>query len=146
MVRGMKRLLFLVGAVALLVSACVRSAPNLEPGREVAVDGQSYQIITVAQLKSMLDSKDFLLVNVHIPYAGEIKGTDLFLPYNEIEQNLSKLPTDRGARIVVYCRSGSMSSIAAKTLTRLGYTNIRDVDGGMLAWEKEGYPLVQSPQ
>ncbi len=142
----MKRLLFLVGAVALLVSACARSAPNLEPGREVAVGGQSYQVITVTQLKSMLDSKDFLLVNVHIPYAGEIRGTDLFVPYNEIEQNLSKLPSDKSARIVVYCRSGNMSSIAAKTLTRLGYTNIRDVDGGMIAWEKEGYPLVQSPR
>jgi len=110
------------------------------------VDGKSYQVITVTQLKSMLDNKDFLLVNVHIPYEGEISGTDLFVAYNEIEQSLSKLPADRGARIVVYCRSGNMSGIAAKTLTRLGYTNIRDVDGGMLSWEKEGYPLVQSAQ
>src|SRR3989304_5767605 len=138
----MKRLLFLVGVVALLVSACARSAPDLTLEREVSVDGKSYQVITVTQLKSMLDNKDFLLVNVHIPYAGEIRGTDLFVPYNEIEQNLSKLPSDKGAEIVVYCRSGSMSGIAAKTLTRLGYTNIRDVDGGMLVWEKQGYPLV----
>lgn len=142
----MKRLLFLVGVVALLVSACSQSAPALTPEREVTVDGKSYQVITVTQLKSMLNNKDFLLVNVHVPYAGEIRGTDLFVPYNEIDQNLSKLPLDKGAKIVVYCRSGSMSSIAAKTLTRLGYTNIRDVDGGMLAWEKEGYPLVQSSQ
>lgn len=138
----MKRLLFLVGAVALLTSACAQSAPTLTPGREVSVNGNSYQVITVTQLKSMLDNKDFLLVNVHIPYAGEIKGTDLFVPYNEIEQNLSKLPADKSSRIVVYCRSGNMSGIAAKTLTRLGYTNIRDVDGGMIAWENEGYPLV----
>ena len=141
----MKHLLFLVGLVALLVSACAQSAPNLTTVREVSVDGNSYQVITVAQLKAMLDNKDFLLVNVHIPYEGEINGTDLFVPYNEIEQNLSKLSSDKGAKIVVYCRSGSMSSIAAKTLTRLGYTNIRDVDGGMLVWEKQGYPLVQSP-
>lgn len=144
MILVMKHLISLVGLVALLASACAPSTSNLEPGREVAVDGQSYKVITVTQLKSMLDSKDFLLVNVHIPYAGEIKGTDLFVPYNEIEQNLSKLPANKGARIVVYCRSGNMSSIAAKTLTRSGYTNIRDVDGGMIAWEKEGYPLVQS--
>ncbi|MBI2831317.1 MAG: rhodanese-like domain-containing protein [Chloroflexi bacterium] len=142
----MKRLLFMVGAVALLVSACARGGPNLTPGREVTVDGKSYQVITVTQLKSMLDNKDFLLVNVHIPYAGEIKGTDLFVPYNEIEQNMSKLPADKGAKIVVYCRSGQMSSIAAKTLTRLGYTNIRDVDGGMIAWENEGYRLIGNPK
>ncbi len=142
----MKRLLFLVCAVALLTSACAQSAPTLAPGREVTVDGKSYQVITVTQLKSMLDNKDFLLVNVHIPYAGEIKGTDLFIPYNEIEVNLSKLPADKGTKIVVYCRSGNMSGIAAKTLTRLGYTNIQDVDGGMEAWEQQGYQLVQAPK
>ena len=142
----MKRLLFLVGVMVLLVSACSQSAPALTPERKVTVDGKSYQVITVSQLKSMLDNKYFLLVNVHVPYEGEIKGTDLFVPYNEIEQKLSKLPSDKGANIVVYCRSGSMSGIAAKTLTRLGYTNIRDVGSGMLAWEKQGFPLIQSPQ
>ncbi len=142
----MKRLLLLVGVVALLVSACARGAPNLTPEREVSVDGKSYRVIPVTQLKSMLDNKDFLLVNVHIPYAGEIRETDLFVPYNEIEQNLSKLPADKGAKIVVYCRSGMMSSVAAKTLTRLGYTNIWDVNGGITAWEKEGYQLVGAPK
>ncbi|MDO8567522.1 MAG: rhodanese-like domain-containing protein [Dehalococcoidales bacterium] len=140
----MRRLLFLVSVVALLVSACA-SAPNPTSGREVTVDGKSYQVITVSQLKSALDKKDFLLLNVHVPYAGEIKGTDLFIPYTEIEKNLGKLPADKAAMIVVYCRSGQMSSIAAKTLTRLGYTNIRDVDGGMMEWEKEGYELIQAP-
>ena len=135
----------LLALLAVMISACAPSA-RVTSEREVSVDGQTYKIITVAQLKTLLESKDFLLVNVHIPYEGEIKGTDLFVPYNEIEQNLSKLPSDKVAKIVVYCRSGSMSGIAAKTLTRLGYTNIQDVDGGMIAWEQKGYPLVQSPQ
>lgn len=149
----MKRLLFLVGLVALLVSGCTQStpavttqsAPNLTTEREVSVDGKTYKVIPVTQLKAMLDSKDFVLVNVHIPYEGETQGTDLFIPYNEIEKNLSKLP-NKDAKIVVYCRSGTMSSIAAKTLTRLGYTNITDVEGGMFAWEMQDYPLVQSPR
>ena len=63
----MKRLLFLVGVVALLVSACARSAPDLTLEREVSVDGKIYRVITVTQLKSMLDSNDFLLVNVTTP-------------------------------------------------------------------------------
>ncbi len=143
--RSLKFLLFLVGVVVLAVTACA-SAAKLTPAREVTVDGKSYRVVTVTQLKTMLVSKDFLLVNVHTPYAGEIKGTDLFLLYNQIEQNLSKLPADKSAKIVVYCRSGTMSGIAAKTLARLGYTNVTDVEGGMAAWEKEGYPLVQSPK
>ncbi len=147
----MKRLLFLVGLAVLLLSACGQSTPavttpNLTTEREVSVDGKTYKVIPVTMLKSMLDNKDFLLVNVHIPYEGEIAGTDLFIPYDEIGKNLSKLPADKNARIVIYCRSGNMSSIAAKTLARLGYTNIMDVEGGMIAWEKQGYPLVQTPQ
>lgn len=150
----MKSLLFLAGMMALLVSACTQSTPNpttqsvpnLTTEREVSVDGKTYKVIPVTQLKSMLDNKDFLLVNVHIPYEGEIQGTDLFIPFDKIEENLGKLPTDKNARIVLYCRSGSMSSTAAKTLTRLGYTNITDVEGGMFAWEMQGYPLLHLPQ
>ena len=46
----MKRLLFLVGVAALLVSACAQSTPNLTE-RQVSVDGKSYQVINVTQLK-----------------------------------------------------------------------------------------------
>ena len=140
----MKRLLFPVVLAVLLVSACAPSTPAVTTSNLTTT--KSYQSINVTQLKSMLDHKDFLLVNVHIPYEGEIKGTDLFIPYDEIEKNLSKLPADKNAKIVVYCRSGRMSAIAATTLTKMGYTNITDVDGGMIAWEKQGYPLVQTPQ
>ncbi|GAH84674.1 unnamed protein product, partial [marine sediment metagenome] len=52
----------------------------------------TYTKISVKQLKQMLQEKDFTLINVHIPYAGEIPQTDLFIPYNEIEQNTDKLP------------------------------------------------------
>ncbi len=124
-----------------MVSACAQATPTTE----AATAGKSHKVISVSQLKTMMENKDFLLVNVHVPYVGEIEGTGLFVPYTEIEQNLSKLPADKGARIVVYCRSGAMSNIAAKTLTSLGYTNIIDVSGGMIAWENAGYPLIQKP-
>ncbi|MBI2868318.1 MAG: rhodanese-like domain-containing protein [Chloroflexi bacterium] len=143
---GKKKALFVISsAFILLLAACGRGAPGLTSEREVGVDGKSYRVVTAARLESMLDSKDFLMVNVHIPYAGEIPGTDLFIPYNDIERNLEKLP-DKSAKIVVYCRSGMMSDIAAKTLTRLGYNGITDVEGGMVAWEEAGFRLVQSPQ
>jgi len=94
----------------------------------------------------MLDNKDFLLVNVHIPYEGEIPQTDLFVPYNEVEQNLSQFPRDKGAKIVLYCRSGSMSAIAAKNLVKLSFSNVWNLDGGMVEWERQGYELIHKPQ
>jgi rhodanese-related sulfurtransferase len=132
----MTRLRFLVVLVALLTVAC--------GGRVTSATG-SYKAITVTQLKAMLAKKDFLLVNVHVPYAGEIEGTDLFIPYDTVEQNLVKLPADKAAKIVVYCRSGNMSNIAVRTLDRLGYTNVLDVTGGMEMWTQSGYPLASNP-
>jgi rhodanese-related sulfurtransferase len=76
--------------------------------------------VTAAQLKQMLGQKDFFLVDVHVPYAGELAQTDAFIPYTDIEQNLGKLPTDKNAKILLYCSSGHMSGMAANTLIKLG--------------------------
>lgn len=108
----------------------------------VEVDGGSYRNIDSDTLWTMLQQKDFLMINVHIPYAGELPETDSFIPFNEIEQNLDKLPEDRAAKLVVYCRSGPMSAVAAKALVQLGYTNIWNLTQGMREWQQAGYPLL----
>ena len=109
------------------------------------MDGGSYRDITTAQLKVILENKDFLMVNVHIPYEGEIPETDLFVPYDKIDQNLSRFP-DKGNKIVLYCRSSSMSATAAKTMVGLEFTNVWNVDGGMIDWERQGYELIRKQQ
>jgi len=106
----------------------------------------SYKNITSQELKAMLIRKDFFLANVHIPYEGEIEKTDAFIPYNEIEKNPDKLPKDKNAKIVLYCRSGSMSKIAAGKLVSLGYVNVYNLTGGMINWEKQGNTLIQNPR
>ena len=96
-----------------------------------------------AQLKQMLSTKDFLFVNVHIPYEGEIDQTDLFIAYDQVEQNLARLPADKSAKIFLYCRSGHMSRIAAEKLVQLGYSNVWNLEGGVAAWQEAGWPVLQ---
>ncbi|MBI3430527.1 MAG: rhodanese-like domain-containing protein [Actinobacteria bacterium] len=104
-------------------------------------EATSFNTLTSTQLAAMLQQKDFFFVNVHIPYEGEIKKTDAFIPYDKIVDNLDKLPTDKNAKIVLYCRSGRMSEIAARALTELGYTQVSHLSGGMIDWEKNGYEV-----
>lgn len=111
-------------------------------GQPVQVNGGSFVRITPAELQTMLQNKDFPLINVHIPFEGEIEGTDQHIPYDEIMQRLGDLPSDKGAKIVLYCRSGNMSTQAAGELVQEGYTNIWELDGGMVAWSNAGLPLV----
>ena len=124
--------LVLALGLTLALSACQAAAPS-----------KGFTDITPAQLEAMLEAKDFFFVNTHIPYEGEIAGTDAFVPYNDIESYAGELPADRDAKIVLYCRSGRMSEIAASELVLRGYTQVFELDGGMIAWGAAGLPLIE---
>jgi len=97
----------------------------------------------------LLDPADFesqsagrTVINVHIPDEGALPGTDLTLPYNQIEQRAADLPAERSTPLAIYCMSGNMSAIAGRELAQLGYTDIIELDGGMMAWQASGRPLL----
>jgi rhodanese-related sulfurtransferase len=136
----MKKKYFLVFLLLMvyLITGCQSKAVA---GETVTLPNGSYQNITADNLNTLLKNKDFTFVSVHIPFAGTIAGTDLSIPYDQIEQDLSQLPSDKSAKIILYCRSGHMSAITAEKLVSLGYTNIWNLKGGMAGWEKAGYQI-----
>lgn len=100
---------------------------NLDPGRP-------YRTISAATLKEALEDKHFFLVDVHVPEQAHILGTDAVIPYDEIAARAHELPDDKSAKIVLYCRSGSMSQQAAQTLVDMGYADVTHVEGGINAF------------
>ena len=129
-----------IAAVGILSSG---SGPTTAQGETVIQgNGGHWTNVTPDRLAQMLNGKDFTLLNVKTPYSGEIAGTDLYVPYDELKARTAELPAGKSARILVYCRSGVQSAQAAQTLLDLGYTDVWNLDGGMNAWTTSGRTLV----
>jgi rhodanese-related sulfurtransferase len=100
------------------------------------------QDITVNELKKRLESgeKNFIFLDVREPYEYEEfnLGAKL-IPLGTIIQAAStELADDKDAEIIIHCRSGARSGQAKMILMNLGFPNVRNVEGGVLAWQREG--------
>jgi rhodanese-related sulfurtransferase len=99
--------------------------------------------ITVQELKEKIDSKeDFQLIDVREPFEYEmsnIGGENI--PLANVMLEASKISKDKP--VIMQCRSGKRSAAAAQQLEQLGYTNIYNLEGGILAWASEFEPDMQ---
>ena len=104
-------------------------------------DGGSatYAQISGAEAKALMDSESgYIIIDArtqeeydqgHIPEA-------ILIPEYEIADRAAKELPDKNQLILVYCRSGRRSKIAAEELVKLGYTNVKEF-GGIIDWEYE---------
>ncbi|MCB9139141.1 MAG: rhodanese-like domain-containing protein [Caldilineaceae bacterium] len=69
---------------------------------------------------------------------GHIPGVVL-IPMNEVPARLSEIPTD--GTVIVTCRSGNRSGQVTSFLRDQGYTNVHNMQGGIVAWEAAGLPV-----
>ena len=126
----MKKLIFLLLAVMLL-TACGQDKENDQ--------GAVYMNITAEEAKSIMDSeKGYVILDVRTQEEydeGHIPGA-IVIPHEEIEEKAEDVLTDKDQLLLVYCRSGRRSKIAAEALVELGYTNIKEF-GGILDWPYE---------
>ena len=126
----MKKLWFLLLAV-LLLTACGKEKENAKEA--VTMN------ITAEKAKEIMDSQEgYIILDVRAQAEydeGHIPGA-IVIPHTEIETQAEEALPDKGQLILVYCRSGRRSKIAAEALVELGYTNIREF-GGILDWPYE---------
>ena len=85
------------------------------PGMEMTTSSGPHRLVGPAEFEALLQDSSATVINVHVPYDGEITHTDLFLPFNEIDPE--RLPVNRAAELLVYCRSGNMSAIPSSSTT-----------------------------
>ena len=126
----MKKLILLFLAMMLL-TACGQDKENSQ--------GAGCVNITAEQAKEIMDSQeDYIILDVrtqdefdetHIPGA-------ILIPHDEVTEKAEDLLTNKGQLILVYCRSGRRSKLAAEALVELGYTNIKEF-GGIIDWPYE---------
>lgn len=125
-------LLLAISLIAFLVMGCSKQAAKTDSDKS-----GGYQKITASAVKSRLDKGEQLIIvdvrtkeeydDGHIPKS-------LLIPYDEIEVKAASLLPDKNAAIIVYCRTGRRSEIAANSLLKLGYTNVADM-GAISDWK-----------
>jgi rhodanese-related sulfurtransferase len=136
---GSFRSIVTASVLALVTLAACSSATSDE-----TPDGGAWDRVTPQELQERMAAEDVHLVNVHIPYEGEIPGTDAFIPYTEIADRLGELPDD--GSLVIYCRSGNMSTQSAQEMVDAGFTEFVELEGGYQAWEAAGLPFEVNAQ
>ena len=126
----MKKWILLLLAVMLL-TACGQAKEN---DREAV-----YVNITAEEAKKIMDTEDgYIILDVRTQEEydqGHIPGAVL-IPDTEIEAKAEEVLTDKDQLLLVYCRSGRRSKLAAEALVELGYTNIKEF-GGIIDWPYE---------
>ncbi len=126
----MKKLVFLLLAVMML-TACGQDKENDQ--------GAVYVNITAEEAKQIMDSEEgYIILDVRTQEEydqGHIPGA-IVISHEEIAEKAEEVLTDKDQLILVYCRSGRRSKIAAEALVELGYTNIKEF-GGIIDWPYE---------
>lgn len=125
----MNNFLYLIITFIFTLSGCSQQTPDY------------VKTISSAELNQVMQNENVFLVDVHTPKQKHIKGTDTFVPFNQIETYIDKFPQDKNTAIYLYCEGGPMGNTAAKALYKLGYKNIFNLEGGARAWRNKGLAL-----
>lgn len=120
----------------------------------VAEAKERIENLTPEQVAAEMEAGDVLLVDIREPeerrVAGTIRGAvhaprgmlefyaDPASPYHRPE-------FDPARRLILHCASGGRSALAADTLTRMGYSSVGHLDGGLKAWQEKGYEVAEEP-
>jgi phage shock protein E len=121
-------ILFVILLILVSFTACVRDQ-----------EGSGYRKISAEEIKKIIDeNSDVVIIDVRTLdefNTGHIEGS-ILIPYDEIAEQIENVVKDKNTLIVLYCRSGNRSKMAADALIALRYKNVCDM-GGLNDWPYE---------
>jgi sulfur-carrier protein adenylyltransferase/sulfurtransferase len=127
-------------------------APAAAPQRDPSLDARGLppgtpfdaaSDVSPRQVKQMLDAKDdFLLIDCRLPHEVAITAIDgaKVIPLQQVSQRFGELKGNEKRKVVVFCRSGARSSQFAKILRQNGFSDVKNMVGGILLWNKDVNP------
>jgi rhodanese-related sulfurtransferase len=122
-------------AAALLLAVIVGSTP---------AHAEEVRSVDVKQAQLMKGQGALLLdVREADEYASGHAPGSVLIPLGQLDKRLKEIEGFQNKPVVLICRSGRRSAAAAEILRKAGFSDARNVDGGMMAWEKAGLPVVQ---
>ncbi len=140
--------------LALGVAAPAWSADPVDPVLVAAAEkllstmpADFYQV-EPAMAQQQIEAVKPLVLDVrekHELAAGRIAGS-IHVPIRDLPKVVSKLPENRAAPILTYCKVGYRGGMAVTVLRMWGYTNVRTIKNGLDAWEKAGLPVIDKQQ
>lgn len=120
-----------------IVHPVTTTAPSNTVAAETAAQAD---VITPAETKRLLDAKaDFLLIDCRTPLevaAGKIEGSTA-IPLQDLEKHQAELAPWKDKQVIVYCRTGNRSGKFVQALKEKGFTNVRNMTGGITSWKEE---------
>lgn len=137
--RKIKGLIFLLAISLVLFSSCSLNKNTEETSSATTTEALGYEQISGSEAKKIMDTqRDYIIIDARTDdefQEGHIAGAILIPEYEVAERAEEELP-DKEQLILVYCRSGRRSKIAAQALADLGYTNVKEF-GGIIDWQYE---------
>ena len=100
----------------------------------------------IEEVKARLDRREpfhFIDVREDEEFATDHATGARHIGRGVLERDIESLIPDKQTDIVLYCGGGYRSALAAESLSHMGYTHVRSMDGGIRAWREAGYPLEQ---
>lgn len=109
----------------------------------VAEAKKNITMISVEEAKALLDKGGVIFLDCREPKeykSGHIPGA-INIPRGLLEFKIGSKISEKNTPVIMYCKTGGRASLACCSIQRMGYKNVKNIDGGWKAWAKAGYPV-----